>query len=501
MDPVSGDRGVGLTRVVRVTSDQAPAAAGAAPAHAIAATPDPHPQLPQPPRTGARGRDRRRDHRHVDRLPPGRAGLDRHGAARARPPHVRDDLARRRADGHVRLDLADLDRAAHVHQGPVLPARGRDRAGDGLPADRADRGRGRRRTPRGVPAGLCLQPALRGRRPRDQRPGGRRAVPGRPHRRHPRGVLHAHRRAGEPRRRHDGPGQGRAHARGDSARGDSRDRRADPRRRGRRRAHARRRHRVRVRRQRRGHVGPSARRALGGEHPAAGRRALLPDHRGDAGGRPGLARPGGPEQLHLHPTRGRRPDGRAVRDGLRAVERRSDPRGLLVRDDRAGLGPDGALRRGRDEPGARDPGRGDPHVLLRPRVVHAGPAAGDRRGARGAQLLRGRRAELDRHPHRRRVGSGDRALDHHGIAGHRHHGREHRPPAPLPGHAALPGDAHRREPGHGLRVPLPGALDAHRAGGEALAAARAHGRAGRVVQGRLRVGGHRLVRRRWGRPL
>ena len=48
------------------------------------------------------------------------AGWTRHGAARARSPDVRDHVARRRPDGHVRVDLADLDRAARVHQGPVL---------------------------------------------------------------------------------------------------------------------------------------------------------------------------------------------------------------------------------------------------------------------------------------------------------------------------------------------------------------------------------------------
>ncbi len=177
-----------------------------------------------------------------------------------------------------------------------------------------------------------------------------------------------------------------------------------------------------------------------------------------------------------------------------------DPRGLLVRFDHAGLGPDGSLRRGGDGAGACHARRRDPHVLLRARVVHAGPAARDRRGPGGAQLLRRRGAELDRHPDRRRLGPGDRALDHHGIAGHRRHGREHRPPAPVPGHAALPRHADGREPGDGLRVPLPGALDAHGPGRAALAAARADGRSGRLVQGRLRLGGHGLVRRRGSRP-
>ena len=56
---------------------------------------------------------------------------------------------------------ADLHRAADVHQGPVRPPRGGDRPGHRVPPDRADRGRRRRGSPRGVPAGLGVQPALR----------------------------------------------------------------------------------------------------------------------------------------------------------------------------------------------------------------------------------------------------------------------------------------------------------------------------------------------------
>jgi hypothetical protein len=91
-----------------------------------------------------RRRHRRRRHRHVGRLPPRRTGLDRRGAARARPAHLGHHLARGRADGHVRLDVGDLDRDAQVHARPLLAARGRDRAGDRLQAGRVHRARRRR---------------------------------------------------------------------------------------------------------------------------------------------------------------------------------------------------------------------------------------------------------------------------------------------------------------------------------------------------------------------
>ena len=42
-------------------------------------------------------------------------GLERRGAARARPTHLGHHLARRRTDGDLRVDLRDLDRDAQVH--------------------------------------------------------------------------------------------------------------------------------------------------------------------------------------------------------------------------------------------------------------------------------------------------------------------------------------------------------------------------------------------------
>ena len=68
------------------------------------------------------------------------------------------------------------------------------------------------------------------------------------------------------------------------------------RRRGHRGAHAVRRHRGRVRRQLRRHVGPAARRGVGGADPAAGRRALLPHHRADRGHGRLAAGAGGPRR-------------------------------------------------------------------------------------------------------------------------------------------------------------------------------------------------------------
>ena len=118
----------------------------------------------------------------------------------------------------------------------------------------------------------------------------KRAVPAGPHRRHPRRLLRRRGRPGQPGRRHDGAGQGRAHGGVDDRRGRAGHRRAQRARRGHRRAHRVRRHRGRVRRQLRRHVGAPARREGRREHPAAGGRALLPDHRADRGVSPGRGR-------------------------------------------------------------------------------------------------------------------------------------------------------------------------------------------------------------------
>ena len=113
----------------------------------------------------------------------------------------------------------------------------------------------------------------------------------------------------------------------------------------------------------------------------------------------GARRPG---VLRLFPRGGRRPAGRPVRAGLRAVERRRHSGGFLVRRNPARLGPHDALSRKGDEPRA-DHARGrDQEILLRPGELHARPAPDRRRGAGAEELFRRRRAQLDRHPHRRR---------------------------------------------------------------------------------------------------
>ena len=142
------------------------------------------------------------------------------------------------------------------------------------------------------------------------------------------------------------------------------------------------------------------------------------------------------------------------------VERR--PGRLLVRRAAARLGPDGALPREGDGAASRSSAEvGHPEVLLRPGELHARPAAGRRRGARAAQLLRRRRAELDRHPHRRRHRPGAGALDRRRPPRRRRHRHQHRPAA----HATRPTRSTARTRtveslGHGLPVPLPDPVDA-----------------------------------------
>ena len=202
--------------------------------------------------------------------------------------------------------------------------------------------------------------------------------------------------------RDHGARQGRAHGRRAPDRRRARRRRAAPGQPRHRRPHRVRRHPGRIRRQLRGHVGAPARRARWRHHPEPGGRALLPDHRADRGPAAvdaGARRPG---VVRLFPRGGRRPAGRPVRAGLRAVACRRHPGGFLVRRNSARLGAHDALSREGDEP---RPGlaRGrDQEILLRPGELHARPAADHRRGARAQELLRGRRAQLDRHPHRRR---------------------------------------------------------------------------------------------------
>ena len=122
----------------------------------------------------------------------------------------------------------------------------------------------------------------------------------------------------------------------------------------------------------------------------------------------------------------------------------------------AGLGPHGPLRRDGDATRAGHDGDRDQEVLLRAGELHARPAAGRRRGARAPELLRRRRPQLDRHPHRRRPRPGAGALDH----------RPAGPTSTSPGSTSTASTATRPTPstartrtveslGHGLPVPLP----------------------------------------------
>ena len=149
----------------------------------------------------------------LGRLPPRAHGLEGRRAARARPAHLGHHLARGRPDGHVRLDLGDLDRDAQVHPRPLRAARGRDRPGHRLQAGRLHRGRRRRRTGSRSTAGSSAFNRYCGVDVHEISPREvERAVPARAHRRHPRRLLRRGGRPGQPGRRHDGAGQGRAHA-------------------------------------------------------------------------------------------------------------------------------------------------------------------------------------------------------------------------------------------------------------------------------------------------
>ena len=150
--------------------------------------------------------------------------------------------------------------------------------------------------------------------------------------------------------------------------------------------------------------------ARGRQHPAAGRRALLPHHRADPRSQRVVPRARGPGFVRVLPRRGRWAARRLVRAGVRAVERRRSARRLLLRRDRTRLRAHGAVRREGDGAGA-DHRRGRrEEVLLRPRELHSRPATRGRRGAGAEELLRRGRAQLDRHPHRWRARPRRRAL-------------------------------------------------------------------------------------------
>ena len=80
-------------------------------------------------------------HRLLRRLSPGPHGLERRGPARARPAHLGHHLARRRADGDLRLDVGDVDRDAQVHARSLRRLEAETGQSTGLQAGRLHRGR------------------------------------------------------------------------------------------------------------------------------------------------------------------------------------------------------------------------------------------------------------------------------------------------------------------------------------------------------------------------
>ena len=192
----------------------------------------------------------------------GHLGWTRHRARRARPADLGHDWHAAGLMVTFGSTSRDLDRAAQVHPRPVRPPRGRDRAGDRLQAGRLHRARRRRGSARGVPAGGRVQPLLRRRcRRRSRRREVAELFPLARTDDVLAGLLRRRRRPGQPGRRHDVAGQGRAPDRASTiAQGVTvhdvvvRDGAVH------RRRHRPRHDRVRVRRQRRRHVGPPARR-------------------------------------------------------------------------------------------------------------------------------------------------------------------------------------------------------------------------------------------------
>ncbi len=179
---------------------------------------------------------------------------------------------------------------------------------------------------------------------------------------------------------------------------------------------------------------------------------------------------------------------------MRAVARRRHPGELLLRHPATGLGPDGPVPAEGDGagPGLAHGWRED--VLLRAGELHSGPGADRRRGAGAAQLLRRRRAELDRNPYRRWPRPGGGSVDCGRSTGHRRHRYPHRPVAAVPTQPRVPRDPYGRVARAGVRDALPGSRHAHRPRGEAVATARAPGGPARLLPGRQWMGGRRLVR-------
>ena len=171
------------------------------------------------------------------------------------------------------------------------------------------------------------------------------------------------------------------------------------------------------------------------------------------------------------------------------------PRGLLLRRDPARLGPHGALRREGDAARADHAWRrasGSSSAARRASRPTCSPVVGE------APELRNYFVAAGLNSIGILTGGGlGRVLAHWIITGAPdvdvtgfNIDRLHR----LPGQPRVPAHAHRRVARHGLPVPLPDPLDADRARREGVAGPRPAGGARRLLPGRQRLGGRRLVR-------
>ena len=233
--------------------------------------------------------------------------------------------------------------------------------------------------------------------------------------------------------------------------------------------------------------------------PESGGRALLPDHRARSPDLPPTtAGARGPGVLRLLPRGGRRPDGRPVRAGVRAVERRRHSGGLLLRRDPARLGPHGAVPREGDEARAGRRWRSGIRKFfcgpesftpdLRP-IVGEAPELKNYFVAAGLNsigILTG--------------GGLGRVLAHwivNGTPGRRRDRLQHRPAAhairPIPSTAAT-----RTIESLGMvyKCHYPTMIAADRARREELRRSRPAGRSARLLPRRQRLGRRRLVRAR-----
>ena len=413
----------------------------------------------RPAGAGASGGHRRRHHRLLGRLSPGRPRLDGHGGAGAPQRLRRHHLARRRADAPHAPDPR-TDRSGKLQPRLLQRPEGAYRGRRGLlrerialaGADAGAHGGARLRAQHGAPsrpAGGAAGPKRhrpRGAAAGDGRPGGRRAVPRRRHRQPRRGHL---------RDRHGGLRPRRTHRRRRprhrlSPGGRPGDRRAD-------------------RQRPRGMRGGSDRR-----WPVVARRGPHGRHtRTAAGGPARLGADDGRRRRHARPADSPRPGRPLLRAAL--PRRPGDRRFCAGRQGAAYVVHSARLRlrRVRARQGAHGPAAGRrplPHpgrsgrrpgaLPQRARELHAGRGLPDGRDGRSRGTVGGRRAQLAGHhlrPGRRQIpGRMDRRRRADG-------GRCRLRRAPLRGGAgerALPAGARAGEPRpavhHALAVPAAG---------------------------------------------